>query len=78
MGRKVARVLGVVATAVGAGLLAWAMAYDAGKEDFRPPFGIDWITQRGEAVGWGVGFLVAGLLALWMGRTPPPPPERMK
>ncbi|MBK8100315.1 MAG: hypothetical protein IPK26_24705 [Planctomycetes bacterium] len=56
------RLLGILLLACGAGLLAYGAATP--KETFRAPFGLDIITQPGEAIAYGTGALVAGLLIL--------------
>jgi hypothetical protein len=65
MGRLVARIAAVLAVGLGAGLLAWGLMAGLIKEPFRPPFGWESLFGTpGKIVGWGAGFLAAGVTTL--------------
>ena len=54
VGRRLARIFAVIAMGLGMGLLLWGI----------PPFDSHIITEVGEAIGWGAGFLTGGIVAL--------------
>ncbi len=72
VGRRLARVFAVIAMGLGMGLLLWGISGAVTGERLRPPFHSLIITQFGEAIGWGAGFLTGGIVALvlsFLGKT---------
>jgi hypothetical protein len=64
-GRALARVFSVLSLGTGAGVLVWGICAASIGETIRSPFGMDaLIATPSEAIGWGAGFLVAGITAL--------------
>jgi hypothetical protein len=72
VGRRLARTFSVIAMGVGTGLLLWGISGALSGERLRPPFDMRIITEVGEAIGWGAGFLTGGIVALvlsFLGKT---------
>jgi hypothetical protein len=72
VGRRLARTFAVMAMGVGTGLLLWGLSGALSGERLRPPFDMRIITEAGEAIGWGAGFLTGGIVALvlsFLGKT---------
>ncbi len=72
VGRRLARTFAVMAMGLGTGLLLWGISGAMSGERLRPPFDMRFITEVGEAIGWGAGFLTAGIVALvlsFLGKT---------
>jgi hypothetical protein len=72
VGRRLARIFAVMAMGLGMGLLAWGISGAISGERLRPPFGSNIITEVGEAIGLGAGFLTGGIVALvlsFLGKT---------
>ena len=61
--RVLARIFSVVALGVGVGVLTWGICAAALGDSMRTPLG-SFITAPSEAIGWGAGFLAAGVTAL--------------
>ena len=64
VGRRLARIFAVIAMGLGMGLLLWGISGAMSGERLRPPFDSHIITEVGEAIGWGAGFLTGGIVAL--------------
>jgi hypothetical protein len=64
VGRRLARTFSAIAMGVGAGLLLWGLSGALSGGRLRPPFDMRIITEAGEAIGWGAGFLTGGIVAL--------------
>jgi len=64
-GKALTRVFSVLSLGTGAGALVWGICAASMGETIRSPFGMNsLITTPSEAIGWGAGFLVAGITAL--------------
>jgi hypothetical protein len=64
VGRRLARTFAVMAMGLGTGLLLWGISGALSGKRLRPPFDMRIITEVGEAIGWGAGFLTGGIVAL--------------
>ncbi len=64
VGRRLSRLLAVIAMGLGTGVLVWGIIGAASGERLRPPFGSDLITELSEAFAWAAGLLTGGLFAL--------------
>jgi hypothetical protein len=64
IGRAVAKIIAVILLGIGFGFLVWASVTLSQGEQLRPPFGLNLITEVGEAFGWGAGLFLGGMLAL--------------
>ena len=62
-GRVLARIFSVLALGTGAGVLVWGICTASSGDAIRSPFG-SLVTTPSEAIGWGAGFLAAGITAL--------------
>jgi hypothetical protein len=72
LGRRLARTFAVMTMGLGTGLLLWGLSGALSGERLRPPFDMKIITEVGEAIGWGAGFLTGGIVALvlsFLGKT---------
>lgn len=72
VGRRLARGFAVMAMGLGTGFLLWGISGAVRGERLRPPFDSKIITEVGEAIGWGAGFLTGGIVALvlsFLGKT---------
>ena len=68
----------MIAMGLGMGLLLWGISGAVSGERLRPPFGSNIITEVSEAIGWGVGFLTGGIVALvlsFLGKTKKADPQ---
>lgn len=65
VGRMFARIFAVLGIGLGVGVLCWGIVAACLTGTVRSPFGLDWlISDPSEAIGWGAGFLAAGVTAL--------------
>ncbi|MHC4400343.1 MAG: hypothetical protein ACYTG0_11770 [Planctomycetota bacterium] len=65
VGRAFARMFSVLAIGAGVGVLVWGILAACLGEPVRSPFGLtSLISDPSEAIGWGAGFLAAGIVAL--------------
>lgn len=65
VGRFLSRIFAVAAIGGGIGFLTWGICAAALGDAIRSPFGlISLVAEPSEAIGWGAGFLAAGVTAL--------------
>ena len=58
----------VVAMGLGAGFITWGLCAQVFGDPVRSPFDMgNFISSASEAIGWGAGFMVAGIMSLLTG-----------